>query len=296
MAYAEIIYLIAVGISGCTLVWWLYIRINATELKRKKYIKRLKTFDAVKTSSPLDDPDKEAQEKGLENIESRFSIMRRAIIPTVVFFIAGLMSVPFLGRMPSTMISVLIAALTIILGIAAKPFVENLISGFVITMSQLIRIGDAVDIDGHYGTVEDISITHTTIKIWDWRRYIVPNARMLNKELVNYSVFDKYRWVGVEFWIDYDSDIELVRELAVEAARKSRYNAEHEPPRLWVIDMAKEGIRCMVVAWANAPFEGWMLGVETRTELIKSFQKHSIMTHGYHLKAPVEMRNPQGVS
>lgn len=161
MEYRTIIYLVSISVLGIVLLWWLQRRLNESESKRRQRLKRIEDFEAVDTETPLDDPAKRAQEKGIENVEARFSIIRRAVLPCVFVLVLLLISLPFLRRLPATIISLMIAATTVIVGIAARPYVENLISGIVITFSRLIRIGDTVLIDDHYGTVEDVSTTHT---------------------------------------------------------------------------------------------------------------------------------------
>jgi len=292
LEYHTIIYLMATGLFGVFLLWRLRRWFNKVQTLRKKRLKAMGHLEAVETKSPLDNPNKEIREMGLDNIETRFSVIERIILPCVVVTVLFAMSVPFLGQLtlPGTIISLVVAATTVVVGIAARPFIENLISGVVISLSRMIRIGDTILIDGKYGTVEDVSITHTIIKQWDWRRYVIPNTLMLNKEFVNYSLVDKYQWVQVEFWVDYEADLNLVEELALAAAAKSKYFAGYEPPRLWIMEMAKEGIRCMLVAWANSPAEGWMLSADARAELIRAFQNHNIKTHFHYYKAVSDAR------
>ncbi|MBN1764921.1 MAG: mechanosensitive ion channel [Sedimentisphaerales bacterium] len=288
MEYETIIYIVLTGLVGILLLWRLQDHLNKTEIKRKKHLKQIEDFEAVDTDTPLENPVKKAQEKGIQNVTARFSIIRRAVLPCIFFMVLLLISLPFLSRLPATIISLIIAVTTVIAGIAARPYIENLISGIVITLSRLIRIGDTVLIDNNYGTVEDISITHTTIKIWDWRRYIIPNSSLLNKEFINYSVIDNYRWVSIEFWVDYNADLELVKKLAVTAAEKSPNFANYEPPRFWIMDMTKEAIKCLVAAWADSPSQAWLLSSDTRSELIQSLKAHGIKTHTYlyHRTAP----------
>jgi small-conductance mechanosensitive channel len=55
-------------------------------------------------------------------------------------------------------------------------------------------------VEGFYGTIEDVTLTHTVVKIWDWRRYVIPDARMLSDPFVSASLFDPFVWSSVEFW------------------------------------------------------------------------------------------------
>lgn len=279
-----VIYLVTVGFTGILLLWWGRIRINASEKQRKKRIKRAKFFDSFETESPVEDPIEEAKVIAFESIKNRFSIIRKLSFFLLVSIWIIALAYPFLNMIPATLISVVVASSGIIIGIAARPFIENLISGIVIFFSHPVRIGDTVIIDNNYGSVEDITITHTVIKIWNWRRYIIPNAQMLSKEIVNCTINDAYQWVHVEFFVEYNADLEMVKKSAVTAASKSTYFADYEQPRFWIMDMQEKGYKCWIAAWANTPADAWELGNDIRTELIRSFKANSFKAHKFEVQ------------
>ena len=186
---------------------------------------------------------------------------------------------PFVGRLPSTMLSIVIAISTAVIGIAARPLVENMISGIVISFSKQLRVGDTLSMDGQYGTVEDISITHTKIKTWDWKRYVIPNSRMLNKEFVNLTLNDSLLWAYLEFSVSYEADLDEVGRLAVEVAGKSKHHNSQEEPQFWVMRMDPESVICWVAAWADSPAEAWNLKSDIAVNLIRSFRERGITAH-----------------
>ena len=170
-----------------------------------------------------------------------------------------------------------------LVGFSAVLLLENLIAGVVITFSRQFRVGDTVLLEKDYGTVEDITITHTIIKLWDWKRLIIPNNQMLNREMVSYTTKDSYLWAYVEFWVSYDADILKVEEVALEAAQKSLHFAREGVPRFWIMEMAREGIKCWVAAWTKSPTDSWYIKIDIRTRLIQDFQKRGIKTHSYNI-------------
>ncbi len=274
-----IVYVAVVALAGLGLLAWVYMRMRRMAQLRREKLEGRRRLDALATESPVDNPTELARMRGIASIEEHFTVTRRLVFPIaflLVLFVAGL---PFLDRIPAASVSLLVAALTVLVGIAARPVVENAMAGLVISSSKIISIGDTVRIDDWYGTVEDITTTHTTIKVWDWRRYVLPNSRMLQSAFINYSLFDKYQWAYVEFWIAYDADFEKAREIALDSPNDSRYFANHEPPRFWVMEMTKEGSRCWVAAWADTPSDAWLLTNDMRTAIIRGFQRAGIATH-----------------
>ena len=275
------VYSVAWAIIGLSIFWWLHHRLKLKQKALVQHIEDRKRFDAINTESPIDNATGEARERGLESVATRFSVMRRLLIPLLALLVVVALVVPLLGRVSATFLSLLVAAGAVLIGIAAKPLLENLFAGIVMSFSQPIRIGDTVRVDDHFGTIEDISITHTTIKIWDWRRYMVPNRCMMEKEFINYSINDKYQWAHVEFWIAPDTDLDQVRDIAVAAPSTSKHFADYEEPTFWIMEMAKEGVRCWIAAWADTPSAAWQLTHDIRAEISRRFQAAGIKTHSY---------------
>lgn len=273
------IYLASVGIGGAFLIWWIRRHITTAEEDRKTRVEELRRFDPIKTKTPFDMPLRLARKAALQGLETRFSIIRKIIVLSLAALWLFALTFPFIHNVPATMISLLIATAGVIVGIASKPFIENLVCGIVITFGHTLRVGHTVVVDGNYGTVEDISITHTTIKIWNWRRYIIPNSRMLQKDFVNLTISDSYQWTHVEFYVAYGTDLKVVRNMAIEAASQSSYFSDYETPRFWVMEMEKAAIKCWVAAWANSPTNAWLLRHEIRTNLARALTEKGIKTH-----------------
>jgi len=256
--------------------------LKSYEKRGTGFIDRLKFFEAVKSKAHIRNA-KRQKERALEGYTQRFSIIRRIILIVYVLIWMLTLLTPLFGAISATFISLFAAAVAAVIGIAARPFLENLIAGVVITFSRQFRVGDTVQLDKDYGTVEDITITHTIIKLWDWKRLIIPNNQMLNREMASFTLKDSYLWAYVEFWVSYDADILQVEEAALEAAQKSLHFAREGVPRFWIMEMAREGIKCWVAAWTKSPTDSWYIKIDIRTRLIQEFKKKGIKTHSYNL-------------
>ncbi|MFP4204410.1 MAG: mechanosensitive ion channel family protein [Opitutales bacterium] len=147
------------------------------------------------------------------------------------------------------------------------------------TFSRQFRVADTVMIDNQYGTIEDITPSHTIIKLWDWRRLIMPNSVMLNKEVINYSTHDSFIWASLEFHVAYDSDLDVVRETAIALARRSRYFVGSENPRLWIRQMNRDSVKCWLAMWTKSPVDAWSIKMEVAEGLIREFRRKGIRTH-----------------
>jgi small-conductance mechanosensitive channel len=275
-----LVYLGSVFAGGLILLWIIRRSLRSIENRGTNFIQRLKVFEPIKTKKPKTKQPKSQRAKALQSFSSRFTIVKRIILISYLIIWFIIFVFPFFGGIPATVVSVLAAVLAAVVGIAARPFLENLIAGVVITFSRQFKTGDTVLIDQEYGTVEDITITHSIVKLWNWKRLIIPNSRMLNKEMVSYTTKDSYIWAHVEFWVSYETDIELVEKLSLEIANNCEYKHGESGVKFWIMEMAKEGIKCWVTLWTNSPTNSWYAKIQVRSNLIKEMKKHGIKTHG----------------
>jgi potassium efflux system protein len=124
----------------------------------------------------------------------------------------------------------LVAALSVGLGFGLQEIFANFISGLIILFERPVRIGDVVTIGNLSGTVSRIRIRATTITDFDHKEIIVPNKTFITGQLINWSLSDTVTRVTVKVGVGYGSDLDLVRNLLLEAAKEnSRVLKEPEP-------------------------------------------------------------------
>lgn len=286
---------VAVVVSvGCLLLLRAIVWLRRGERERHARLEDRRLLNPVATASPVEDPFARAKRLGQRSITDQSKLIQRVLFPVIIISTAAIAALPFLSEAPAATISLTAAGVTVLVGIAARPVVENAFAGLVISMSDLINIGDTVKLHSMYGVVEGITVTHTTIRIWDWRRYVVPNTTMLQSSVINYSIFDRHIWAYVEFWVAYDSDLEVARSIAIEAPTTSSYWAGHEDPQFWIMDMDKDAYRCWIAAWADNSADAWMLASDIKTHMILEFRKRGIRAQGFrHELAGTEQSTPQ---
>jgi hypothetical protein len=98
------------------------------------------------------------------------------IFVTVALILLGLPAVRHIG-------ATLIASaglMGLAVGAAAQPALKSLIAGFQIALTEPIRIGDFVVVEGEQGRVEDIRLSYVVIRTGDERRLIVPTVKFLD--------------------------------------------------------------------------------------------------------------------
>ncbi|AUX34479.1 MULTISPECIES: mechanosensitive ion channel family protein [Sorangium] len=99
----------------------------------------------------------------------------------------------------------------VVLGLAAQKPVGAILSGLHILFTRPIDLGDKVVVDGEFGTIEEIRLTHVVMKIWDERRLIVPTARLLDQSFQNWTKHGSEKLGTVELYVDYRTPVDAVR-------------------------------------------------------------------------------------
>jgi small conductance mechanosensitive channel len=117
----------------------------------------------------------------------------------------------------------------IAIGFAARDTLENFISGITILMDRPFRIGDMVDVDGVYGTVEEITLRSTRIRTLQNQIMVMPNVQMINQRLNNHTMLGILR-VDVPFGIAYKEYPEEARKIVLKAVENdTRLHPDFEP-------------------------------------------------------------------
>ena len=109
----------------------------------------------------------------------------------------------------------------IIAGFALQPLLTNLIAGVQIATDQPIRLDDAVIVEGEWGTIEEITSTYVVVKLWDWRRMILPLTYFIQKPFQNWTR-ETARLIGTAFlYVDYEAPMDRLRAELERICRES---------------------------------------------------------------------------
>lgn len=114
-------------------------------------------------------------------------------------------------------VTALLAGLSIAgiaIGFAAQDTVQNFISGVTILMDRPFRIGHFIEVEGIYGTVEEITLRSTRLRTLNHQIMVLPNVQMINQKLINHTMLGVVR-IEVPFGIAYKEYPEQAREVVM---------------------------------------------------------------------------------
>jgi small-conductance mechanosensitive channel len=158
-------------------------------------------------------------------VDTRLRFLRRVGGAVIILIGVALAVAQFteLDRLASTVLASSAIAAAVI-GFAARQVLANAIAGLVIAITQPLRIGDLVTFEEQTGTVEDISLTYTWLRMGSGARVIIPNERLAAGVLRNDSIGSPTVALEVTIWLAPDADEEQAVEVleALEDARVVR--------------------------------------------------------------------------
>ena len=132
--------------------------------------------------------ERQGDEVAHRGYRTRIAILSRTARVAIVIIAISLimLNIPGVRDVGTTMLaSAGLAALAV--GAAAQPALKSLIAGLQMALTQPLRIGDMVKVDGQAGRVEEIRMSFVTVRTWDERVLVVPTSRFLDESFENWS-------------------------------------------------------------------------------------------------------------
>jgi small-conductance mechanosensitive channel len=159
----------------------------------------------------------------------------------------------------------------IVLGLALQPLLKNLIAGIQLAVTQPIRLEDAVIVEGEWGNVEEVTSTYVVIRLWDWRRMVLPLSYFLERPFQNWTR-DSSSLIGTAFLhVDYTAPVDLLRRKLTEIASASPL-WDRRVVSLQVTDLGAETMEIRMLVSATNAGRTFDLRCEVREKMITWLQ------------------------
>lgn len=203
---------------------------------------------------------------------TQIRVLRRTAQVTIaiVSIAAALMTQPGVARYGFSLLASAGAA-GIVVGLAARPVLSNLLAGIQIALTQPIKLEDAVVVQGEWGWIEDITSTYVVIRIWDWRRLIVPLSKFMEEPFQNWTRETSTLIGSVHLFVDYSTPIDRVRQALDGIVRQSKL-WDGNVVNLQVVEATDRAIQLRALVSARNSGEAWDLRCEVREKLIAFLQ------------------------
>jgi small-conductance mechanosensitive channel len=160
----------------------------------------------------------------------------------------------------------------IVVGLAAQRSIATLLAGLQISMTQPVRVGDVVVIEGEWGTVEEITLTYVVVKIWDLRRLVVPITRILDAPFQNWTRTGADILGTVLLHADYRIPVRRVRE-ELEGFVRRQPQWDRKAVGLQVTGASERTIELRALVSSGDAGANWDLRCAVREHLLEFIQR-----------------------
>ena len=123
------------------------------------------------------------------SIATRYRVLRRTLMAAIVFvgILSALLVIPEVRTVAGGVLASS-AVIGLVIGFASQRTIGNVVAGVLIAVSQPLRLGDEVEVQGVQGVVEEIGLTYTWIRTRDNDRLVVPNEKLASETIRNSTI------------------------------------------------------------------------------------------------------------
>ncbi len=206
-------------------------------------------------------------------IQTQVHVLRRTaiVVSCIVAFSVMLMTFPSIRQFGvSLFASAGIAGLVI--GMAARPTLSNLLAGVQIALTEPIRLEDVVIVEGEWGWIEEITTTYVVVRIWDLRRLVVPISYFIEHPFQNWTRVTADLLGTVFLYTDYTVPVEEIRQELLRILKST----DMWDGKAWVLQVTNASEHTMelraLMSSADSP-TSWNLRCLVREKLITFLQE-----------------------
>ncbi|TYC17122.1 mechanosensitive ion channel [Bizionia gelidisalsuginis] len=168
------------------------------------------------------------------------------------------------------------AGLLIGVGLALQTLFQDFISGVFILIDQSVHVGDIIELEGKVGRVEEIKLRTTRAVTFDNKVLIIPNHLYLTNSLYNWTQNGTNTREWVDVGVGFNSDIQLVEKLLMQAAESIDLVFKSPPPKVTFIEFGESTLNFRVAFTLEDSFNARIPKSDIRFEINRLFRENNI--------------------
>jgi small-conductance mechanosensitive channel len=208
-------------------------------------------------------------------VQTQVKVLQRIVTVVIVIVTVsiGLMTFPEIRQLGTSLLaSAGLAGL--IVGLAARSTLENLLAGVQVALTEPIRIDDVVIVEGEWGRIEEIRTSYVVVRIWDLRRLVVPIAYFIQHPFQNWTRTSADLMGTVFVYVDYTVPVEAVRQELQRILEASRDLWDGKVCVLQVTDSKERTLELRALVSAADSGAAWDLRCRVREKLVEFLQEN----------------------
>ncbi|HEU4507987.1 MAG TPA: mechanosensitive ion channel domain-containing protein [Pyrinomonadaceae bacterium] len=204
----------------------------------------------------------------------RFTITR--LLRYLLILVGSLLALKQAFAVDLTSIAVVFTALSVGIGFGLQYIAADIASGFILLFERPIRIGDRITIGDDEGDVQSINLRTTVVLTNDRIAIIVPNSKLVSNRVINWSYGDPRARIAIPIGVADDSDIQLVTDTLIEAAKGVPNVLTDPPPRVQFLNFGDYTLDFRLLVWTNQPRRHVQLRSDINYRIAELFRDRGI--------------------
>lgn len=168
----------------------------------------------------------------------------------------------------------ILGAAGLAIGLALQGSLANFASGVLMIIFKPIKVGDFVEAGGAVGSVVEIGIFTTILKMPDNKKVIIPNAHVTGGNITNFNV-NGTRRIEIIAGISYDDDIDKTKAILNNILASDDRILKDPAPQVAMSAMADSSVNFVVRPWVK-PEDYWGVFFDTTETIKKKFDEADI--------------------
>lgn len=161
-------------------------------------------------------------------------------------------------------------------GLGLQQIFNDMSSGIVLSVENNIKVNDVVEVDGMVAKVLNIGLRTSKVETREGIIIIIPNHILVNGKLINWSANKPLTRFSVEVGVAYGSDLELVRKILIECAKKHSKVVVQPSPLVILQNYGASSIDMAVMFWSPHLFIIELVKSEIRFAINEKFKENNI--------------------
>ncbi|HFI4796782.1 TPA: mechanosensitive ion channel domain-containing protein [Elizabethkingia anophelis] len=162
------------------------------------------------------------------------------------------------------------------IGLGLQNLFLDFISGVIILLDRSIKVDDVVEIENVVGKVQQINIRTSTILTRENKSMIIPNSILTKNKIVNMSYDDDVANFGISIGVGYDSDVDLVMKLMLEAAKEHPEVFQEKPAVARLSNFGDSSLDFSLFFNSRYLFKAEAIKSDLRLSILNKFRENNI--------------------
>jgi potassium-dependent mechanosensitive channel len=175
-----------------------------------------------------------------------------------------------------TSIAVVFTALSVGIGFGLQYLAADIASGFILLFERPIRVGDRITIGEDEGDVQSINLRTTVVVTNDRIAIIVPNSKLVSQRVINWSYGDPRARISIPISVAIHSDIDLVTQTLLLAAKDVEMVLSDPPPKVQFIRFGGYSLDFRLLVWTREPSRHPQIKSDINYRIAKLFRERGI--------------------